>query len=187
MFYAGLGVDLMTFATAEPLGLWGSILLIVSGHVDGATEGELTSAFRNTFLHSGFHAWAIYVATGLSRAYYADTRDMPLTIWSALTPLFGRWVNASIGHIIDVLGVVATILGVSVTIGFGVAQLVDGAYGIVPAAWLMNMDGDTPTPSTVGLLVARALIMTLSIISAVSGVGRGEEDVAAIYGGATNA
>jgi len=46
----------------------------------------LTSAYRYTFLHYGFHAWAIYVVTGLSLAYYAYTRDMPLTIRSALTP-----------------------------------------------------------------------------------------------------
>ena len=173
MFGAGLGVGLMTFATAEPLGLWGSNPLTVSGEVVGASDAALRSAFRYTFLHYGFHAWAIYVVTGLSLAYYAYTRDMPLTIRSALTPILGRWVNSPIGHMIDVLGVVATILGVSVTIGFGVAQLVDGAYAIVPASWLMNMEGDTPTPSTVGLLVALVLIMAMSIISAVSGVGRG--------------
>ena len=46
---------------------------------------------------------------------------MPLTIRSALTPLFGKAVNGFLGHIMDVLGVVATILGVSVTIGFGVS------------------------------------------------------------------
>ena len=73
---------------------------------------------------------SIYVVTGLSLAYYAYTRDMPLTIRSALTPLFGRLLNGILGHIVDVLGVVATILGVSVTIGFGVSQFIDGLYAI---------------------------------------------------------
>ena len=173
MFGAGLGVGLMTFATAEPIGLWSSNPEVVNGNVVGATEEALTSAYRYTFLHYGFHAWAIYVVTGLSLAYYAYTRDMPLTIRSALTPLLGKVVNSPVGHLIDVLGIVATILGVSVTIGFGVAQLVDGAYSIVPAAWMMNLEGDTPAPSTVGLLVALFLIMAMSILSAVSGVGRG--------------
>ena len=115
MFGAGLGVGLMVFATAEPIGLWGSNPVVLSGAVEPNTEAALQSGYRYTFLHYGFHAWAIYVVTGLSLAYYAYTRGMPLTIRSALTPLFGKAVNGFLGHIMDVVGVVATILGVSVT------------------------------------------------------------------------
>ena len=175
MFGAGLGVGLMVFATAEPLGLWGSNPVVVAGEVAGNSPEAVTSAYRYTFLHYGFHAWAIYVVTGLSLAYYAYRRDMPLTIRSALTPVLGRFANGPIGHIVDVLGVVATILGVSVTIGFGVSQFVDGVYAVTGMGWLMGVtEGDAPAkPSTIGLLVALAIIMGLSIISAVSGVGRG--------------
>ncbi|MBU2944324.1 BCCT family transporter [Shimia thalassica] len=173
MFGAGLGVGLMVFATAEPLGLWGSNPLVVSGDVTGNTPEALQSGFRYTFLHYGFHAWAIYVVTGLSLAYYAYTRDMPLTIRSALTPLFGKWVNGFLGHVVDVLGVVATILGVSVTIGFGVSQFIDGVYAITGMEWMMDMSGDAPAPGTVGLISGLVVIMGLSILSAVSGVGRG--------------
>jgi len=56
MFGAGLGVGLMVFATAEPLGLWGSNPLTVSGEVVGNSEEALKSGFRYTFLHYGFHA-----------------------------------------------------------------------------------------------------------------------------------
>ena len=52
---------------------------------------------------------------------------MPLTTRSALMPLLGRYVIGFIGHLVDVLGVVATILGVSVTIGFGVSQFSMGS------------------------------------------------------------
>ena len=173
MFGAGLGVGLMVFATAEPLGLWGSNPETVSGAVAPNSQEALTSAYRYTFLHYGFHAWAIYVVTGLSLAYYAYTRDMPLTIRSALTPLLGRYVNGFIGHLVDVLGVVATILGVSVTIGFGVSQFIHGVYAITGAGWLMDMSADVPNPGTVGLIAGLLCIMGLSIVSAVSGVGRG--------------
>ena len=173
MFGAGLGVGLMVFATAEPMGLWGSNPVVVAGEVAGNTEAALQSGYRYTFLHYGIHAWAIYVVTGLSLAYYAYTRDMPLTIRSALTPLFGKYVNGVFGHIVDVLGVVATILGVSVTIGFGVSQFVDGLYAITGMEWMMDMTGDAPAPGTVGLVSGLVIIMGLSIISAVSGVGRG--------------
>ena len=173
MFGAGLGVGLMVFATAEPLGLWGSNPVVLSGEAEANSEGAIQSAYRYTYLHYGFHAWAIYVVTGLSLAYYAYTRNMPLTIRSALTPLFGRLPNGFLGHIVDVLGVVATILGVSVTIGYGVSQFIDGVYAITGMEWVMNLAGETPKPSTVGLLAGLFVIMGLSIISAVSGVGRG--------------
>ncbi len=175
MFGAGLGVGLMVFATAEPLGLWGSNPVVVAGDVEGNSPEALTAGYRYTFLHYGFHAWAIYVITGLSLAYYAYTRNMPLTIRSARTPILGRFANGFIGHIVDVLGVVATILGVSVTIGFGVSQFVDGMYAVTGMDWLMGVaEGDSPPkPSTVGLIAALVVIMGLSIISAVSGVGRG--------------
>ena len=173
MFGAGLGVGLMVYATAEPLGLWGSNPVTVAGEVAPTTEEAIIPAYRYTFLHYGFHAWAIYVVTGLCLAYYAFTRDMPLTIRAALTPLLGRHTNGPIGHLVDVLGVIATILGVSVTIGFGVSQFVDGLYSISGMEWLMNGDADAPAPSTVGLMTGLFLIMGLSILSAVSGVGRG--------------
>ena len=173
MFGAGLGVGLMVFATAEPLGLWGSNPVVVAGDVTGNTEEALQSGYRYTFLHYGFHAWAIYVVTGLSLAYYAYTRDMPLTIRSALTPLLGKMANGFIGHIVDVLGVVATILGVSVTIGYGVSQFIDGLYAVTGMEWMMDTAGDAPAPGRVGLIAGLVVIMGLSIISAVSGVGRG--------------
>ncbi|MHC8509477.1 MAG: BCCT family transporter [Rhodospirillales bacterium] len=173
MFGAGLGVGLMVFSTAEPVGLWGSNPLVVSGEVAPNTAEAVESGYRYTFLHYGFHAWAIYVVTGLSLAYYAYTRGMPLTIRSALTPLFGRFMNGILGHIVDVLGVVATILGVSVTIGFGVSQFIDGVYGITGMQWMMDMSGDAPAPGSVGLVAGLLIIMTLSIISAVSGVDKG--------------
>ena len=173
MFGAGLGVGLMVFATAEPLGLWGSNPVVLAQDVAPNTEEAIQSGFRYTFLHYGFHAWAIYVVTGLSLAYYAYTRGMPLTIRTALTPLFGKLMNGFLGHVVDVLGVVATILGVSVTIGFGVSQFVDGVYAITGMEWMMDMSGDAPAPGTVGLLSGLFAIMGLSIISAVSGVGRG--------------
>ncbi len=174
MFGAGLGVGLMVFATAEPLSLWGSNPVVVAGEVTGNTEEAIQSAYRYTFAHYGFHAWAIYVVTGLSLAYYAYTRDMPLTIRSALTPLFGSALNGFLGHVVDVLGVVATILGVSVTIGYGVSQFIDGVYAITGMEWMMNIvEGEAPAPGKVGLIAGLLMIMGMSIISAVSGVGRG--------------
>ena len=62
----------------------------------------------------------------------------------------------------------------SVTIGFGVSQFIDGVYAITDMRWLMDFPEEgPPTPSKVGLIAGLVTIMSLSIISAVSGVGRG--------------
>ena len=84
---------------------------MISGTVAPNSEKALQSAYRWTFAHYGFHAWSIYVVTGLSLAYYAYTRDMPLTIRTALTPLFGRLLNGILGHIVDVLVLLQRSLG----------------------------------------------------------------------------
>lgn len=174
MFGAGLGVGLMVYASAEPLGLWGSNPEILAGNAEATTQSAVSSAYRYTFLHYGFHAWSIYVVTGLCLAYYAYSRDMPLTIRTALTPILGKAANGPIGHIVDIFGVVATILGVAVTIGFGVSQLVDGIYNVTGMEWLMiDASVEAPKPSAVGLISALVVIMTMSIISAVSGVEKG--------------
>ena len=46
------------------------------------------------------------------------SRGLPLTIRSGLTPLFGRALEGSLGHIVDIFSEIATILGVSVTLGY---------------------------------------------------------------------
>lgn len=174
MFGAGLGVGLMVYATAEPMRLWGSSPAVIAGAVAPYTEAAVESGFRYSFMHYGFHPWSIYVVTGLSLAYYSYSRNLPLTVRSALTPLFGKWLNGFLGHAVDILAVVATILGISVTIGYGVSQLVDGVYSITDVGWLVRIvDGRQPLPSTVGLIVALVIIMGLSTLSAVSGVDRG--------------
>ncbi|WP_435171259.1 BCCT family transporter [Falsirhodobacter sp. 1013] len=175
MFGAGLGVGLMVYATAEPINNWGQNPEIIKGNVAAYSSEAVQSAYRYTFMHYGLHAWGIYVVTGLCLAYYAYTRDMPLTIRTALTPLFGRQLNGTLGHVVDILGVIATILGVAVTIGFGISQLVEGFYSISGMEWLLQpgQNGGPPAPSAVGLIVALVVVMILSTLSAVSGVGRG--------------
>jgi len=90
-----------------------------------------------------------------------------------LAHLFGASTNGALGNIVDAIAVIATILGVSVTIGFGVSQFVEGIYAVTAMEWLMMGTADAPKPSTVGLVAALIVIMGMSILSAVSGVGRG--------------
>jgi len=86
------------------------------------TESTIPAVYDYVFLHWGFGAWACYALVGISLAFFSYSRGLPLTIRSTLAPIFGRKLEGSLGHIIDVTAVVATILGISQTIGLGLSS-----------------------------------------------------------------
>jgi choline-glycine betaine transporter len=137
--------------------------------VEPKTASTIDAVYRYSFLHWGFGAWACYALVGISLAFFSYSRGLPLTIRSTLAPLFGRSLEGTLGHIVDITAVVATILGISQTIGLGLASFSSGLYNITGAEWLIQ-DGE---PTTGSLLVALAVVMVCSTLSALSGVGKG--------------
>jgi len=142
----------------------------IDGLVVPKTESAFESVYKYSFLHWGIGAWSCYALVGISLSFFSYSRGLPLTIRSTLAPLFGKSLEGSLGHIVDVTAIVATILGISQTIGLGLASFSSGLYNMTGAAWLLSSDGG---PSTASLLVALAVVMTCSTLSALSGVGKG--------------
>ncbi len=169
MFGAGIGVGMLTFAVAEPVSHFGSNPETIQGLTNGGTADNIRSAYKWSFLHWGLGAWACYAICGLSLAFFSYRRGLPLTIRSGLTPLFGKALAGTLGHVIDVVAVVATILGVAQTLGFGVEQFIAGLTRI-GIGGLTNAEG---AASTFGIIVALLIIMGASTLSALSGVGKG--------------
>ncbi|WP_419905136.1 BCCT family transporter [Kiloniella sp.] len=170
MFGAGIGVGMLTWAVAEPIYHFKNNPDVIQGLAQGATEGNFLNAYKWSYLHWGFTAWASYAIAGLALAFFAYRRGLPLTIRSALTPLFGKALSGPLGSVIDTVAVIATILGVAQTLGFGVEQFVAGMNRIGIGAWLVNAEGNA---STLGIIVAIVVIMGASTLSALSGVGKG--------------
>ncbi|GHA62289.1 choline transporter [Amylibacter ulvae] len=170
MFGAGIGIGMLTFATAEPMYHFATNPDVIAGNATGSSADNVTPAYVWSFLHWGFSAWGCYALVGLSLAYFSYRRSLPLTIRSGLTPIFGEHLSGFVGHLVDVVAVVATILGVAQTLGFGVEQFVSGLHRIGFGDWLLNPEGK---PSAAGLIVALVIIMGASMMSALSGVGKG--------------
>ena len=105
-------------------------------------------------------------------AYFSYARGLPLTIRSTLAPLFGNCLNGLMGHAFDITAIIATLLGVAVTVGYGISQLIAGFYGITGWDWMMTA-APQPGPTKNILIFALLVVMVLSTISAVTGVGRG--------------
>lgn len=165
-------------AVAEGADIWamyasqvtaGSITAI-DGLVSPKSLGAVDATYRYSFLHWGIGAWACYALVGISLSFFAYSRGLPLTIRSTLAPIFGKKLEGNLGHIVDVTAVVATILGISQTIGLGLASFSSGLFNITGAQWLLAEGGG---PSNSSLLIALAVVMLCSTLSALSGVGKG--------------
>ncbi|MEM8554193.1 MAG: BCCT family transporter [Pseudomonadota bacterium] len=174
MFGAGIGIGMLTFATAEPMYHWASNPDTIRGLAEASSAENVRPAYIWSFTHWGFAAWAAYAIVGLSLGYFAYRRNLPLTIRSALAPIFGKTLSGPIGHLVDIVAVVATVLGVAQTLGFGVDQFVSGLSRIGVGDWLYTTAADgSQTTSTAAIIVALLVIMGASTLSALSGVGKG--------------
>jgi choline/glycine/proline betaine transport protein len=130
-------------------------------------------AYVWSFTHWGLAAWASYAIVGLSLAFFAYRRNLPLTIRSALTPIFGKRLSGPIGHVVDIVAVVATVLGVRRRSASGWSSSSPACRGSASAT------GSTPPTADGGQFVDRGhrrravVIMGASTLSALSGVGKG--------------
>ena len=90
MFGAGIGIGMLTYATAEPIFHFGNNPDAIRGLVAAESAENVRPAYKWSFLHWGFSAWACYALVGLALAFFSYSRGLPLTIRSGLTPLFGK-------------------------------------------------------------------------------------------------
>ena len=169
MFGAGIGVGMLTWSVAEPVYHFNNNPEVIQGLTNGGTADNIRMAYKWSFLHWGLGAWACYAIAGLALGFFSYRRGLPLTMRSSLTPLFGERLSGSAGNIVDIVAVVATILGVAQTLGFGVEQFVSGLTRI----GIGGLTNEAGTANTAGVLVAIVIIMVASTLSALSGVGKG--------------
>jgi len=157
LFSAGMGIGIMFFSVAEP----------VSHFSDPPQEtindaARAIQAMKFTSLHWGLHAWGIYSVVGLALAFFSFNRKLPLTFRSLFYPFLGERIHGWWGHAIDIFSVIATIFGLSTSLGLGVQQMNAGLnflfdWGISTSleAWLI------------------LIVTSIATISVVSGLDKG--------------
>lgn len=157
LFAAGMGIGLMYFGVAEPIQHY-----ISPPEGEGGTFAAARQAMGITFFHYGVHAWAIYALVGLSLAFFAHRKGLPLTLRSGLSPLLGKRTNGPLGDAVDIFAIWGTAFGIATSLGFGVSQMNSGLsylLGIPNNAWVQ-----------VGLI---AVVMAAATVSVTTGVGKG--------------
>ncbi len=118
LFSAGMGIGLLFYSVAEPMFHFVSFPLTEAGTAEAAR-----SAMDLTFLHWGFHPWAVYTMVGLALAFFAFNKGLPLSIRSVFYPVLGEKIHGTAGNVIDILATVATLFGVATSLGLGVQQV----------------------------------------------------------------
>lgn len=157
LFSAGMGIGLMFFGVAEPVMHFMDPPVGESGTIEAARE-----AMQLTFFHWGLHAWAIYAIVALILAYFAYRHELPLTLRSALYPIFGDRIYGPIGNAVDVFAIMGTVFGVATSLGFGVAQVNAG----------LNYLFDIPINPRIQVMLIIG-ITVLATVSVVSGLEKG--------------
>ncbi|MFC2990928.1 MULTISPECIES: choline BCCT transporter BetT [Halomonas] len=157
LFSAGIGIDLLFFCIAEPVAQF-----MAPPEGDPGTVAAARHAMELTFLHWGLSGWGIYTLVGMALGFFSYRHGLPLTIRSALYPVFGRRIHGPIGHTVDIAAVLGTVFGIATSLGIGIIQLNFG----------LNYMFGIPE-STVTQAALAVLIVVFSAISAVTGVDKG--------------
>ncbi|MDG1165410.1 MAG: BCCT family transporter [Porticoccaceae bacterium] len=170
MFGAGIGVGMLTYSTAEPIFHFASNPDTIQGFSTGLDADNVRNAYKWALLHYGLTPWACYGVVGISLGYLCYSRGLPLTIRTGLQPLFGSSMSGALGHLVDIAAILATLIGLGVTIGYGVSQFASGLFNISGMQWIVDEAGK---PTLMAQVMGLIIIVGASCLSALSGLQRG--------------
>ncbi|TBT27153.1 BCCT family transporter [Vibrio parahaemolyticus] len=174
LFAAGMGIGLVFFGVSEPMSHFSSALGGVNiengvrtdwaplGGAVGDTDAAAALGMAATIYHWALHPWSIYALLALGLAIFSFNKGLPLTMRPFFYPLFGERVWGWVGHIIDILAVVATVFGLATSLGYGASQAATG---------LNFLFGVPMTDTTQVVLIV--VITALALISVVAGLDSG--------------
>ncbi|MBS97690.1 MAG: glycine/betaine ABC transporter [Oceanospirillaceae bacterium] len=202
LFAAGMGIGLMFWSVAEPVAYYtnwyGTPLNAPANTPEGASM-----ALGATMFHWGLHPWAIYGVVALALAFFAYNKGLPLTIRSAFYPLLGRHTWGPIGHLIDILAVLATIFGLATSLGLGAQQAAGGlnylfgiandlstqvaviiiVTGVALFSVARGLDGGVKLLSNINMIIAAALIAVIIVVGPTLAIFKTMGTVVSSYAG----
>jgi choline/carnitine/betaine transport len=157
---AGMGIGLMFWSVAEPVFHFMAPSPMFDVPAETAQSAQV--ALGLTYYHWGIHPWGIYALVGLSLAFFAYNRGLPLTIRSIFHPIIGDKIYGFWGNVIDVLSVLATLFGLATSLGLGVMQVSSG----------LNYLFGLPSSTEFAVLLI-GVITLFAVISVAAGLDKG--------------
>ena len=127
LFSAGLGIGLLFYGVAEPIGN----LNDYPGMIDGNLSYNAGKALSLANLHWGLHGWAIYSALGLCFAFASYNKKKAFRVSSLLGSSVEN--NKLLAASIDIIAILTTVTGIATSLGLGASQIsggLDYVFGI---------------------------------------------------------
>ena len=160
LFGAGIGIGILFWSIAEPITHFQNNPFIDANQSMSAEAAQI--AMRISIFHWGLHGWALYAVLGMTFAYFSYRKGLPLSIRSALYPVFGERIHGPIGFIADLLAVLGTVFGIATSLGLGAQQMNAGI------SYLLGIEISIATQ--ILLISVISVVATLSVLS---GINRG--------------
>ncbi|MFD1134817.1 MULTISPECIES: BCCT family transporter [Paenibacillus] len=157
LFSAGFGVGLVFWGVAEPMSHFFDTPF---GGVASQSEEAARVAMGYSFFHWGISQWSVFALVGLVIAFLQFRKEKDGLVSTALEPVTGN--KPAVKKTIDILAVIATVMGIATSIGLGVMQMSGGISTLTGTS--------NGTLIQLGILVA---IFIAYMISSTTGLDKG--------------
>ena len=126
LFACGQGIGLIFWSLAEPILLREETPVIPTGANPG--EGGIVW----TYFHWGLTAWAMYCVVAVCLAYSHHNLGKTLTFREATVDILPQRIQRPAGVVVELLAIIATVLGLATSFGFAAMQFASGATNVLP-------------------------------------------------------
>ncbi|WP_459965488.1 BCCT family transporter [Paenibacillus sp. JCM 10914] len=126
LFSAGFGVGLVFWGVAEPMS---HFFTTPFGGVEAQGTEAARLAMGYAFFHWGISQWSVFAIIGLVIAFLQFRKQKDGLVSTALEPVTGS--KPVVKNSIDILSVIATVMGIATSIGLGVMQMSGGLNTIM--------------------------------------------------------
>ncbi len=137
LFSAGFGIGLVFWGIAEPMSHYFSPPI---ADMEGLTPEAARTAMGYSFFHWGVSQWSVFTIVGLAVGYFQFRKKQDGLVSTTLKPIIStKKERTGLRKFIDILAVIATVLGVATSLGLGILQINGGlnaAFGITNSAWV---------------------------------------------------
>ncbi|MDX5475266.1 MAG: BCCT family transporter [Bacillaceae bacterium] len=157
LFSAGFGVGLVFWGIAEPMSHY---FTPPRNSVEPLTDVAARTAMHYSFFHWGLSQWSVFTVVGLAIGYFQFRKKEDGLISTTLKPVIGN--REYIKKPIDILAVIATVMGVATSLGLGILQINGG----------LNVVFGIPNNAIVQLIIIFVLLL-LYLSSTTTGLNRG--------------
>lgn len=141
LFACGQGIGLIFWSVAQPIMLrdQSPVVQTLGNNVSG--NGLVWAYF-----HWGFTAWAMYCVVAVCLAYSHHNLGKSLTFREATVDMLPKWAQGGAGVVVELLAIMATILGLATSFGFAAMQFTAGLTSFTglasgPGLWLLVIVG----------------------------------------------